>query len=270
MLNIILDIVFVIPPLSLGVAGTAIATVIAQMVSAVLCCVYSVRNVQQFRDAMKYLKPDSAIVKKVIRIGIPSGFQYALIFISSLALQSVVNGFGQITIGAFTATTQIETLAIQIPNAIATAMLTYVGQNIGANQTERVKTGLHAAFRVCIVASVIMAAVICIFGDSIMSIFVSDEAIISLAADGMRIESLFLIIYCMSRVLQYTLNGAGDAAFSMLNGIVEIVARITFVFVLTSIPFLGVWGIWLTTGCTWIVTTVTALLRYRSGVWKTK
>ena len=161
-------------------------------------------------------------------------------------------------------------LAIQVPNAIAAAMLTYVGQNIGAGKLERVGQGLRSAFGICVAASLAIAGVIWLFGEPIMSIFVSDSAIISLAARGMQIESLFLMGYALTRVTLYALNGAGDSGFSMVNGIVEIAAKIAFTFALTAVPFIGVWGIWLTTGCTWIVTAITALIRCRTGVWKKK
>lgn len=269
-LNIILDILFVIPPLNWGVAGAAIATVIAQIVAAILCIAYSVKKVPQFREALHHLKPDLDVMMRIVRIGVPSGFQYALVFISSLFLQAVVNGFGETTVGEFTATTQIEMLSIQVPNAVAAAMLTYVGQNIGAGRLNRVGQGLRSAFGICVAASLAIAGVIWLFGEPIMSIFVSDNAIISLAARGMQIESLFLMGYALTRVTLYALNGAGDSGFSMVNGIVEIAAKIAFTFALTAVPVIGVWGIWLTTGCTWIVTAVTALIRYRTGAWKKK
>lgn len=213
-LNIVLDILFVIPPLNWGVAGAAIATVISQVIAAVICLINSVKKVPQFQEAFQHLKPDFTVMRQIIRIGIPSGFQYSLLYISSLFLQAIVNGFGEIAVGAYTATTQIEMLAVQIPNAIATAM--------------------------------------------------------PMAATGMLIESFFLIAYSGTRVTLYTLNGAGDSSFSVVNGIIEITARILFGFTLTSVPFIGVWGIWLTTGFTWIVTSATALLQYKSGMWKKK
>ena len=74
--------------------------------------------------------------------------------------------------------------------------------------------------------------------------------------------------YCLTRVTLYALNGAGDSVFSLINGVVEIAARSLLIFALTAIPAVGVWGIWLTTGCTWIITAAAALLRYKSGVWK--
>ena len=269
-LNIVLDILFVIPPLNWGVAGAAIATVISQVIAAVMCLIYSVKKVPQFQDAFKHLKPDFGVMGQIVRIGVPSGFQYALLYISSLFLQAIVNGFGETAVGAYTATTQIEMLAVQVPNAIAAAMLTYVGQNIGAGKSDRIRKGLKFALLMCAVSSFVMIAVIGVFGKYIMGIFVSDNAIISMAATGMFVESFFLIAYSGSRVTLYTLNGAGDSSFSMINGIIEITARIAFGFTLTAIPFIGVWGIWLTTGLTWTVTAATALLRYKSGVWKRK
>lgn len=247
----------------------AIATVISQVIAAVMCLIYSVRKIPQFQEAFQHLKPDFTVMRQIIRIGVPSGFQYSLLYISSLFLQAIVNGFGETAVGAYT-TTQIEMLAVQIPNAIATAMLTYVGQNIGAGKSERIGKGLKVALLMCAVSSLVMIAIIGIFDKYIMRIFVSSSDIISMAATGMLIESFFLIAYSGTRVTLYTLNGAGDSSFSVINGIIEITARILFGFTLTAIPFIGVWGIWLTTGFTWIVTSATALLRYKSGVWKKK
>lgn len=268
-LNIILDIIFVVP-LGMGVEGAAIATVMAQAIAAVLCMIYAFKKVPQFRDAVHYLKPDSVIIRQTLKVGIPTGFQYSLMYISSIALQRVVNGFGESVIGAFTSTTQIELLVQQIYAALGTAMVTYTGQNIGAGKTDRVKQGMRSAMQISGIVSVILLAVFWLGGSLVMSIFVPDQDIISLASSGIRITSLFFMALGVVQVLRYLLNGAGDSVYALVNGIVEIIARIGFAFLLTAVPFIGMWGIWLTTGLTWLVTAVFAFWRYKGGAWMSK
>nr|WP_296837598.1 MATE family efflux transporter [uncultured Marvinbryantia sp.] len=268
-LNIILDIIFVVP-LGMGVEGAAIATVMAQAIAAVLCMIYAFKKVPQFHDAVHYMKPDSNIIRQTLKVGIPTGFQYSLMYISSIALQRVVNGFGESVIGAFTSTTQIELLVQQIYAALGTAMVTYTGQNIGAGKTDRVKQGMCSAMKISGIVSVILLVVFWLGGRLIMSIFVPDKDIIALASSGIHITSLFFMALGVVQVLRYLLNGAGDSVYALVNGIVEIIARIGFAFLLTAVPFIGMWGIWLTTGLTWLVTAVFALWRYRSGAWMSK
>ena len=268
-LNIILDIIFVVP-LGMGVVGAAIATVMAQAIAAVLCMIYAFKKVPQFHDAVHYMKPDGVIIRQTLKVGIPTGFQYSLMYISSIALQRVVNGFGESVIGAFTSTTQIELLVQQIYAALGTAMVTYTGQNIGAGKTDRVKQGMRSAMQISGIVSVILLAVFWLSGNLVMSIFVPDQDIISLASSGIRITSLFFMALGVVQVLRYLLNGAGDSVYALVNGIVEIIARIGFAFLLTAVPFIGMWGIWLTTGLTWLVTAVFAFWRYKGGAWMSK
>lgn len=103
-----------------------------------------------------------------------------------------------------------------------------------------------------------------------MSIFVSNHEIISIAANGIKITSVFLIALGSVQILRYMLNGAGDSMYALMNGVIEVIARVAFAVSLTTIPFIGMWGIWLTTGLTWSVTAIFALIRYKKGTWKTK
>ena len=263
-LNIVLDLIFVVP-LGMGVIGAAVATVMAQAIAAVLCISYALKKVPQFRLALKYIKPDGKFIRQTLKIGIPTGFQYSLMYISTITLQRVVNGFGESVIGAFTATSQMELLVQQIYAALGTSMVTYTGQNMGAGKTQRVKLGMRAAMGISGAASILMIAVFWIGGNLIMRIFVSDAEIISLSAIGIRITSMFFMALGVVQVLRYLLNGAGDSMYALLNGIVEILSRIGFAVWLTSISVIGMWGIWLTTGLTWMVTAVFAFWRYKSG-----
>ncbi len=269
LLNIVLDLLFVVV-FKTGVAGAAFATVLSEAIAAVLCVIYAFVKVPQFKQAFKYRKPDKALIVKTLRVGIPTGLQYALIYVSSIILQRIVNGFGESVIGAFTATTQIELLVQQVFAALGAAMVTYTGQNIGAGKHDRVSHGLTAAMKISAVASAVLLAVFWLFGEPIMSIFVTNDEIIQFATTGIRITSLFFFTLGAVQILRYMLNGAGDSVYALMNGVVEVIARVAFAIGLTAIPFIGMWGIWLTTGLTWTVTAIFALIRYKHGAWKNK
>lgn len=185
-------------------------------------------------------------------------------------MQGIVNGFGESVIGAFTATTQIELLVQQIFAALGAAMVTYTGQNIGAGKHDRISGGVSAAMKISAVVSAVLLVVFWVFGRPIMSIFVTNAEIISIAANGIRITSLFFMGLGGVQILRYMLNGAGDSVYALMNGTVEVAARVVFAISLTAIPFIGMWGIWLTTGLTWAVTAIFALVRYKRGAWKSK
>lgn len=268
-LNIIFDLVFVLI-FHTGVAGTAVASLLAQGIAGILCFAYAIKKHSYFQKAIKEAKFDRNIVGQILKICIPMGFQYSLIYLSSSILQWVINGFGTSVIGAFAATSQIENLIQQPFTALGTAIATYTGQNIGAGKTERIKQGLISALKICASYSLILLLVFWIFGYLVMNMFVSDTAIIENAVTGIHITSIFFMALGMSQILRYLLNGTGDSAYSMANGILEIVCRLVFVFALTNIPFIGQWGIWWTTALTWLCTALFSLWRYKSGKWKQK
>ena len=269
LLNIGLDLLFVVV-FKTGVAGAALATVLSEAIAAVLCIIYAFQKVPQFRQAFVLRKIKMELIEKTLKVGIPTGLQYSLIYVSSIVLQRIVNGFGTSVIGAFTATTQIELLVQQIFAALGAAIVTYTGQNMGAGKYDRISLGVVAAMKISAVVSVVLLALFWVFGHPIMSIFVANEEIISTAAAGIRITSLFLIALGGVQILRYMLNGAGDSMYALLNGVVEVIARVALAVSLTAVPFIGMWGIWLTTGLTWAVTAIFALFRYKQGAWKEK
>ena len=239
LLNIVLDLLFVVV-LKTGVAGAAIATVLSEALAAIACIVYAFIKVPQFRQAFRYRAIDKNLLERTFRVGIPTGLQYALIYVSSIILQRVVNLFGESVIGAFTATTQIELLVQQIFAALGAAMVTYTGQNMGAEKHDRISMGVSAAMKISAVVSVILLTVFWLFGKPIMSIFVTNEEIISIAASGIRITSLFFMALGCVQILRYMLNGAGDSMYALMNGGIEVVARVAFAVGLTAIPLRAV------------------------------
>ena len=268
-LNIILDLIFVLY-LNTGVFGVALATIISQTISAVTSSIYAIKCVAYFKISKEEMKPNREIILNSLKIGTPIAFQSSLIAISMIVLQSVVNGFGATVVAAYTVTARVEQVVMQPYSSLSMAMTTFTGQNIGAGKIKRVKKGLYSSIIMILIFSLMMLPIAYIFGSSIIRIFVDDSEVIKMGAKALRITSICYFPLGMIFIPRALLNGAGDAKFSMMNGITEVLCRIVFSNIFTKISFIGLWGIWITSGATWTVTAAVCVLRYASGAWKTK
>ncbi|WP_167957857.1 MATE family efflux transporter [Anaerosporobacter faecicola] len=268
-INVVLDLAFVLI-FHLGVFGVGLATIISQFVSAITCTIFAYKKISYFKNLREYMVPQKYYIMKSLSLGIPIALQNSLIAISCIILQSVVNSFGANVMTTFTITGRIEQLIQQPYSSLAMAVTTYTGQNIGANNIQRVKKGYHRATIITLIFSLCMLPVAYIFGASIIRAFVRKEVVVDLGVQALRITSLCYFPLGMIYVPRALLNGAGDTRFAMINGITEVACRIVFANVLTSIPSIGYWGIWITSGATWTVTALVCQIRYFSGIWKSK
>ena len=260
-LNIVLDIIFVYN-LHLGVFGAGIATLIASFICGVLCLVFAFKTNSYFKLSKNDWKMNSSIIGKCIKLGIPLSLQFSLIAISCMALQRVVNTFGPVAVAAFTATSRIEQLIHQPYGTLGTALATYCGQNYGAKNKARILEGYKKSFVMMAVFTVIMLPLIQIFGNPIASLFVKDPEVIEMGAKALRITSWFYIFLGIIYVARGVLNGIGDATFALINGVTEVVGRFVVPVLLTTVAFIGVWGIWWSVGIVWFLSALTAWLRY--------
>ena len=270
-INVVLDLVFVLA-FGMGVVGVGLATIIAQAVSAVVSIIYAYHKVSYFRLGKKDLIPDIPMIRDSFRLGAPVAIQNSMIAVSCIALQAVVNGFGPDVASAYTITGRIEQLVQQPYGSLGMALTSYSGQNIGAKKQERVIEGFRKATLIVLCFSLIMLPLYFFFGRYICGIFVKDEAeaVITLGAKALKITSPFYFALGMIYVPRAVLNGCGDTGFAMINGLTEVVCRILFSNILTRIPALDFWGIWVTTGLTWAFTAIVCVMRYKGGKWKYK
>lgn len=268
-INIGLDLLFVIV-FGWSVFGVALATVIAQLVAAVGAFTYALCRIPYFRIRKENRMVRADIMEKCFRLGLPIALQNALIAFSCIFLQRIVNGFGESVVAANTALGRIEQLVQQPYNSLGAALTSYTGQNVGAGKIDRVKQGYKAGFRCVVVFSIMMLIPCQLFGPQIVGVFVTDPEVIAIGAKGLSITSLFYFFLGMIYVARSVLNGAGDAAFAMINGLMEVAGRVGFALPLTRLPFIGVWGIFLTTGLTWALTGVVSMARYHKGKWAFK
>lgn len=269
LLNVGLDLLFV-TVFHMGVAGAALATAIAQFSSACACLVFSLKTNPYFHIKKEEFRPDTGLIRRMMHIGLPLALQNAMIAFSCVMLQSVINSFGTMIMAVFTATNRIENLVNQIYIAANTALSNYTAQNLGAGNTDRVRAGTRCCIQITVGFSLLMVLVMYLCGHMFMGWFVTDRQVIETGAQALKLISLFFVFWGLLYVFRGILNGAGNAGFALVSGILEVVGRMGCAFLLTSIPFIGQWGIWLAEGLTWILVSAAGAICYFRGKWTQK
>ena len=264
-LNVFMDLALV-GIMSMGVFGAAVATIISQMIAGIGCLLYAARTNPYFRLKREDLLFDPGITVRAVKIGLPLAMQWSLIAVSTTALQRFVNTFGAAAVAAFTATSRIEQLVQQPYGSLSLALSTYAGQNYGANRIDRVRKGFKDGFASVLVFSAVMLLVMQCFSGQIMGMFINESEVIRMGAKALRITSFFYLFLGLIYVTRGIQNGIGDSLFALINGLVEVTCRMILPFAFVLIPGIGVWGIWLTAGSTWLISALFCLIRYFS--WK--
>lgn len=268
LLNVVLDLVLVLV-FHMGVLGVALATIVAQGLSAVLGFACASRSLPLFRCIRAALKPDKELLGKCIHLGAPIAGQNVLIALSCIALQVVVNGFGEAVVTVNYAVSKIEQLVQQPYGSLSGALAAYTGQNMGAGREDRVRQGFRVGITAMAVFSGVVLVLMQLFGEAFLSVFVEDPTVIEMGAKALRITSWFYIFLGLIYVVRGVLNGVGDTVYSALNGIVELCCRVGMAMPLTRIPAIGMWGCFLCSGLTWMITGILSLARYLTGRWST-
>lgn len=268
-INIVLDLLFVVV-FQMGVAGAAWATVIAQVAAMVGSIWFGMHKNPYLQLKKRHFRFDMEILRDSLRLGLPIAAQNALIAFSCVALQSVVNQFGSVVMAAYTATSRVEQLVQQPFGSLGTALSTFAGQNAGARRYDRVTAGCKVSVWIVVIFSLLMVAVMFLFGDKIVGFFVNDPEVIAIGGKGLQITSLMYIGLGLIYIMRGMLNGVGDAAFAMINGVTEVIGRVGFAYLLLMLPSVGIWGVWYTNGLTWALTGAANVIRVLQGKWKTK
>ena len=266
-INVVLDLLTV-KVLGWGVAGAAIATIFSQTVAMIGSIVMGIKTNAYLRLEARHKEIDTDIILKATRLGIPLALQNALIAFSCVSLQRVVNSFGTDVLTAYTVCGRIEQLVQQPYGSLGTAVSTFAGQNIGAKKLDRVKSGCLKSVILVAIFSAVMFVVMVFFGENIISIFTDQAKAIEIGGKGLRITGMFYFFLGLIYVFRGMLNGVGDAAFALINGLTEVVGRIGFATILVAIPAIGMWGCWYTNALTWALAGMACVLRYTFGNWR--
>lgn len=266
-LNIFLDIVLVswIP---LGTAGAALATVLAQLISGACCLAYAVRILPFLRVRSGEWKMDRYLAGQVLRYGLPTGLQMSIISISDMTLQAVINTYGTAMIVAYGVCMKVEGLGFQLADAIGSSLGTFVGQNVGARNLDRVKKGVRCAYLMNVICYGIFCPAIFFSARLIMQAFTSTPEAIEYGVEYMQIFSAFFLIGGILTVYHNILRASGDVLVTVLMGVSEVITRIGFAFLFPQL--FGYRGLWFVSPLTWACAAAVGAIRYYSGTWQKK
>lgn len=213
-LNIVLDLYFV-GQLQLGVAGVALATVLAQSFSAVLCLWKLMRMRDVFDFKLHHLKPIGSVISKIIKIGIPSGITQAIFSMAMIVVQSLTNSFGEMVIACNVIVMRVDGFAMMPNFSFGQAMTTYTGQNVGAHRLDRVHDGAKQGTLMSVSVSAVLTILILLFGRNLMSIFTQTTELVDLGMRMMRILAFGYVAMSVTQCLSGVMRGAGDTLTPM-------------------------------------------------------
>lgn len=265
-INLVLDILF-IGFFHTGVGGAALATVISQVFSAILCFVQLLRTKESYQLRLSSIRFDLPMLGRIIRIGLPSGVQNSIIAFANVVVQSYINAFGQMAMAGYGAYTKIEGFAFLPINSFTMAMTTFVGQNLGAGQTERTRKGARFGILVTVVMAELIGVIVMLFAPQLIAAFDSTPAVVQFGVEKARTAALFYCLLAYSHSVASVIRGAGKAVVSMLIMMTFwCVVRVAFLAV--SIPFThSVLMVYAVYPLTWALSSVALFFYYRRANW---
>lgn len=207
-LKAILNLVFV-AIFDIGVIGMGLATVFANLLSAVLLIIFLLKRTDELKLSLKELKPKKRVIINLLKIGLPTSFLGSVFSISNLCTQTAINGLGSSAIAASTAAASIEIYVQFFGNAFAQAATTFTGQNYGAKNYHRLNRITLTALGLCNIVSIILSLIVFAFGGSLLKIFVSDAVVIALGLTRMKYTLLFKPVQAVMDIMSGCLQGYG-------------------------------------------------------------
>lgn len=275
-INIVLDVYFV-AVVQMGVGGVALATVIAQLISSVLCFIKLSKMREYFDFGLKYLKPKGQYVKTIVNLGIPSGLTQAIFSSAMIIVQSLTNRFGEQFIAANVVIMRVDGFAMMPNFSFGTALTTFAGQNVGARLYDRVSKGAKQGTLVAVMCSTLITGIILIFGKPLMSVFTDTAELVDMSYYLMKILAVGYIAVAVTQSLSGIMRGAGDTMTPMwISLITTVVIRvpvaygISFLTRTELLPYGRSECIQISLLASWVLGAILTVIFYSRGKWKSK
>ena len=266
-INIFLDL-FLVGYIGMGVEGAAIATVISQSISAILAFNRLFRITEVYKVSLDIIKIDFSILKQMISIGIPSGFQNSLIAVGNILVQSSINSFGATIVAGNGSYTKVEGFMFIPVTAFSMSLTTFVSQNIGAGKIDRVLKGAKFGIIIGCICTQIIGIVFFIYKSNILSLFGDDFAVITAGAHRASIVTLFYILLAYSHCISGVLRGAGRSKTPMFVMISTwCVFRVVFVEIIISITN-NLSLVYVGYPLSWLVSSIVFAIYYKKINWQ--
>lgn len=241
--NVVLDVIFV-GGFGMGVAGAALATTIGQFLSAILGLIHLMSGKFVVQIQLSKLKVNLNVLKNVFLLGLPSGIQNSVNSIANLVVQANINAFGDLAMGGCGSYSKIQGFVFIPALSMSLALTTYVGQNMGANHPERVKTGIRQGMMISVVMAEVFGVFVFVFAPYLVGLFSKDPAVVAFGVQQARVEALFYFLLAITHACAGALRGIGKTMIPMavtlgawcvlriayIEGLVRVIPNINVVF----------------------------------------
>lgn len=267
--NIILDMLFVIV-FHMGIAGVGWATLIAQTISAVLTMLLLMRTKEEYQVKLKHIRFHKHMLYEIVRLGLPSGLQNAIVSFSNVIVQSNINAFGSLAMAGCGSYTKIDGFAILPVMSYSMTLTTFTGQNMGAKKYDRVKQGAKTGILMSVITIVCISALLLMLGPNVLAIFSSDPTVINYGLYMMHVLAPGYIFLAISHAFNGIIRGAGITTVPMIV-MVTCWCGLRMAWILTSVPlFHDIGVVFMGWPLTWIASALWLFLYYRKGKWMTR
>ncbi len=251
-INIALDYLFV-AVFRTGIVGAAYATVIAQLVSVVLCLVYIIKKCPMLKITREDLKLKANIIKELLSMGFSMGVMYSIVYIGTVILQTAINGLGTTIVTAHITARKADELFMTIGGAISSTIATYTAQNIGAGKIERIRSGMKSSLLVMFGYSIVITGITYLFGDNIIKLIsgTTNADIIKNASDYLNFNIPFYPVLFILLIVRSVLQGMGHGFVPVCASALELVGKVAAAFLLVGL--FGYFGIIICEPIIWTV-----------------
>ena len=264
--NLVLDVAF-IRFLHTDVGGAALATVISQAISALLCCIHLLRSRECYRLEPRKLCFDPLYLGQIIRIGLPSGVQNSIIAFANVLVQSNVNSFGEMAMAGYGAYSKVEGFGFLPINSFTMALTTFVGQNLGGREYERTRKGVRFGVLAAVSMAEVIGVLIFLLAPQLIAAFDATPEVVRFGTDKARTSVLFYCLLAYSHSIAAVLRGAGKSMIPMLVMMVcWCLVRVTFLMITVPLTH-SIQMVYWVYPLTWALSSLAFFWYYTHGNW---
>lgn len=263
--NILLDLLFVVT-FAWGVAGAAFATVLAQYISGIGILIYYCLRCPALHVEKRHMRMDAGMLRDIARLSGLTCLQQSIMNFGILMVQGLVNSFGSVVMAAFTVAVKIDTLAYSPVQDFGNAFSTYAAQNYGAGKTDRIRRGMRSAFCAVLVFCACISTLVFTFAEPLMAVFVKhgEKEVIAAGMRYLRIEGACYVGIGILFLLYGYYRATDRAWMSVILTVISLGTRVLLAYGLSSLPDIGVDGIWVSVPVGWLLADITGGLVYRA------
>lgn len=264
--NIVMDLVFVLV-FHKGIAGAAWATVLAQIFSGAGIGLYTLVRFPEFCPKREWMKWDFQVLTEIFHLSFLTSVQQSVMNFGILMVQGLVNSFGPVVMAAFAAAVKIDSFAYMPVQDFGNAFSTFVAQNCGAGEQERIRKGIRSAWICTLVFCLIITTGVCLFARELLLIFVrpSETEVLAVGVEYLRIEGTFYCLIGFLFLFYGYFRAMGKPGISVVLTVISLGTRVVLAYSLSAVPWIGVKGIWAAVPVGWFLADLAGFLAAKSG-----